>query len=351
MLPCVRPRPRIGLLASVGITHDLFFPEIVSHLRALGYPVCLAAGTPTLRIDSSTIPGLTRKPSLENWRARAALRQWVRDNNISVIVTSTATVSALARFFVRDCPVVYFCHGLHWAGNSGPEELLWKAVETLALRGTAGVITLNREDEHWFNIHAPGLKAMRLPFGVGIDPIKYPRTLPSRSKELRLCWIGEFSVRKNPSHAIHLAAALRRKGIGLHLDMLGEGALYDSSKALVEQLGLKEYVTLRGFVPTTSFLMNSDALVHTARWEGLPRVILESLAVGRPIFSYDIKGTRCIPCVYRTPYGNIEAMAHGISNFDWNSVNGFDDFPQSDALSYKVAAEHIVGFVEGITSS
>ena len=344
-------RPRIGLLASVGITIDSFFPEIVIYLRGLGYSVSTAAGTPTSQIDSTIIPGMTRKPSLTNWRARTALKGWIRDNNLSVIVTNTATASALARFFVRDCPVLYFCHGLHWDENSSFRALPWKLIEIAAIRRTAGVITLNREDEQWFNVHAPHLKVTRLPFGVGIDPATYTRTPRRRSSELKLCWIGEFTARKNPADALKVAAALRRMGTPFHLDMLGDGTQYESIKTMLGSLGLERHVSLRGHTAASRYLTDSDALIHTARWEGLPRVFLEALAVGRPIFSYDIKGARDIPCVNLTPYGDPDVMASNISNHDWDAARALNEYPSPGALSFTAAAKQLVGFVEEVLNS
>lgn len=339
---------RIGFLASVGITHDSFFPEIVAHLRRLHHSVFLGAGTPSFRVDSTTILGLSRRPSPSNWRARSALRDWVRENDLSVVVTSTATASILARLFVRDCPVVYFCHGLHWDKNTGTKGAVWKMIETAALKRTAGVITLNSEDEQWFKAHAPDLKAIRLPFGVGIDPNSYPRTLPRSHTKIQLCWIGEFIQRKNPADAVRLADTLRRNGISFHLDMLGHGTQYETTKTMVEDLGLEQHITLRGHTPVERYLTNSDALIHTARWEGLPRVFLEALAVGRPIFSYDIKGARDIPWTHLTPYGDTDAMAAGIAHFKWDRLNTFKDLPRLEALSYTAAAEQIAEFVEGL---
>src|SRR5450631_1355442 len=91
---------RIGLLTSIGATLDAFLLEIAEDLRGRGHEVFLAAGTPTKKSASTTLPGITRRPSLSNLHARRDLSDWVSTNKIQVVVSSTATASALARLTV-----------------------------------------------------------------------------------------------------------------------------------------------------------------------------------------------------------------------------------------------------------
>jgi hypothetical protein len=43
------------------------------------------------------------------------------------------------------------------------------------------------------------------------------------------------------------------------------------------------------------YIASSHALLHTAEWEGLPRILLEGMVMGRPAFAYDVKGVRDVP--------------------------------------------------------
>ena len=281
----------VGLLTSIGSTLDAFLLEIADDLRSRGHEVSLAAGTPTKKAPSTTLTGITRKPSLSNIHAHRDLLDWVSTNKIDVIISSTATASALARLTMRKCPVIYFCHGLHWDNNSGTSALGWKAIERVLLRNTAGVITLNNDDTSWFMAEAPNIPHLRLRYGVGIDPEQYPRIDSPDSSTTRLIWIGELIKRKNPLDAIQVASALKRRGCDFHLDILGQGPMRDQILEAVASNRLADCVTYVGRTPAQPFMVRSHALMHTARWEGLPRVFLEALSTGRQIFSYDVKGT------------------------------------------------------------
>lgn len=340
----------IGLLASIGETLDAFFVEIAGDLRSRGHEVFLAAGTPTQKSESTTLRGVTRKPARSNRHAHDSLASWVATNRIDVIVASTATASALARLRPLKCPVIYFCHGLHWENNSGTSGLAWKTVERFLLRNTAGVITLNNDDEFWFNRHAPQVPQLRLRYGVGIDPERYPRLQPPDSATTRLAWIGELTERKNPLGAIQVASALKTLGCDYQLSMLGDGPMRGQTLAAIESADLGGHVTYAGRTPAAPFLAQSHALVHTARWEGLPRVFLEALSTGRQIFCYDAKGTRDLAAVRLSPFADTEHMAGNIAK--WSTRRDLKvPLPELRELSYVRACEQIEHFVHETISS
>jgi glycosyltransferase involved in cell wall biosynthesis len=337
----------IGLLTSIGSTLDAFLLEIADDLRSRGHEVSLAAGTPTEEAFSTTLPGITRKPSLANLHAHRDLSDWVATNRIDVIVSSTATASALARLTIRKCPVIYFCHGLHWANNSGASGLGWKTIEKLLLHNTRGVITLNNDDESWFTHEAPQIPQLRLRYGVGVDTERYPRIDPPVSETTELIWIGELSERKNPLSAIQVASALKMLGCDFHLSIAGDGPLRDQTVAAIASSGLDDRVTYVGCTAAQPFMAQSHALMHTARWEGLPRVFLEALSTGRQIFSYDVKGTRDLPDVRLSPFANTEHMARAIAQWSTRR-DSKEPLPELRDLSYMRAAEQIEKFIQSL---
>lgn len=95
---------------------------------------------------------------------------------------------------------------------------------------------------------------------------------------------------------------------------MGDGPLYDSLDADVENHKLSEQVFLTGFrndIPRV--LAASDVLVLPSFREGTPRVITEAMASGLPVIATDIAG---IPEQivseengYRVPTGDSEALA------------------------------------------
>lgn len=98
--------------------------------------------------------------------------------------------------------------------------------------------------------------------------------------------IGRFEPQKNMELLIQSFAKLSSKNC--HLIILGDGALKGDCEKLVHTLGIKNHVSMPGFVPNVSdYLKAADLYMMTSRYEGLPAVILEALASNCPILSTD----------------------------------------------------------------
>ncbi|MGY1831713.1 glycosyltransferase [Geodermatophilus sp. SYSU D01180] len=298
---------RVGLLTSVGRTLDAFFPPIVDRLTALGFAVTSASGTTSSLPGWTPLDGFTQRPSRGVRTALRAVREWSAAERHDVVVTNTATASALVRVAGLRAPVVYFCHGLHW-GRDDARALPWKAIERALLPRTAGVVTINRDDQAWFERHG-ARKVHRLATGVGVPLERWPASPVPASDTLDLVWAGDMTPRKRPQLAVAVVARLVELGVPVRLRMLGDGPLHDAVRAEVTARGLGDVVTAEGRGPVAEALAGTAALLHTATWEGLPRVALEAAAVGRWCYGFDVKGLRDAPLVRLAPDGDVEALA------------------------------------------
>lgn len=340
--------PVIGLLTSVGETLDAFFLEIIERWREQGAAVECAAGTPSRALEGAIVlPSITRKPSTRNLRARAELRRWVREKRIDIVITNTATASMLVRAARVGVPIVYFCHGLHWNGNR-PADLPFRLVERALVHRTDAIVCINSADEEWFERSAPRTPRLRLLGGVGLDTERFARRPESPWREgaepLRLVWCGEFSHRKNPAAAVQLAHHLHESGVEVTLDMLGRGELFDepSSRSPIEGL-----VRHHGVADPAPHFERSHVLVQTARWEGLPRVGLEAIAIGLPTVGFDVKGVRDLPAVQLAPEDDIAVLSDRVLS----AARGEGPaLPDASTLSYVHAADSLLDFARSVLS-
>lgn len=336
---------RIGLLSSLAVTLDSFFVEISVEWESAGHIVYTAAGTyPEHReFDRHTrIPALTRSPNPRNLWAPRQLRKWVRDNEIDVVVVNTATAAALARASRLRCKVIYFCHGLHWDGSRRGEAMLWRLVEFLLLHNTDGVICINCHDEKWFLRNARRIPVTRLEWGVGLDLLRFAKGVPEVQRSNELLWVGEFSSRKDPAAAIHTLRILLDQGLPTRLTMLGTGALRDDTLQLAERLGVASYVSAPGRADPVPHLASVGALLHTARWEGLPRILLEAIAMECPVVAFSAKGVDDLPVV-TSPRGDVGRLAQLAGRVIADGCYQYPAFDRAD-LSYAAAARSILTF-------
>jgi glycosyltransferase involved in cell wall biosynthesis len=303
---------RVGLLTSVGRTLDAFFPPIAERLAETGFAVASASGTHSALPGWTQLAGFTQRPSPLSAVGVRAVRRWSRAEDLDVVVTSTATASAIVRTALLPVPIVYFCHGLHWEGGSAPADRPWQLIETVLLRRTASVITLNSFDEEWFRAHTRR-PVFRLPYGVGVPLDRFPAA-PVPAGELQLLWVGDFTPRKRPDQALAVVRELLDLGCPVRLRMLGEGPLRQEVLQEVAATRLAHIVTAEGRGDVAQALRSASALLHTAAWEGLPRVALEAAAVGRWCYGFDVKGFRDAPLVRVAADGDVAALARRIAD-------------------------------------
>lgn len=343
-----RRSPVIGLLTSVGGTLDAFFVEITQRWRERGAVVEVAAGSLAVQHPSAVVlDAVTRTPSLRNRKALGELREWVREKRIDVVVTNTATASMLVRAAGVGVPVIYFCHGLHWNGHHAA-DIPFRVVERLLLRRTDGIVCMNSADESWFAAKAPEIPRLRLLGGVGLDIARFVRrpevTWDEGTEPLRLVWCGEYSERKNPAAIVKLAHALKDQGVDLTVDMLGDGELVGSTGVTSQIEGL---VNHRGRSDVVPYFERSHVLVQTSRWEGLPRVGLEAIAIGLPVVGFDVKGVRDLPAVSLAPSDDIGALAGAVLA----AARGEGpDLPAPTTLSSVHAADELFNFFMSVMS-
>jgi glycosyltransferase involved in cell wall biosynthesis len=337
------PPLRVGVLTSVSVTLDAFFPELIAAWEKRGWVVKPASGTPASVVESRVLSGVTRTVRWRNLLGARAIARWVADERLDVVITNTAVASALVRLSGSRIPVVYFCHGLHWSG-SGPS--VWRLVEAVLAPRTTSTIVVNPEDERWMRRRLPASRILRLEYGVGVPITRFPRTAPLEvAPPLKLAWMGEMTRRKRPELAVDLAAALRQRGVEVRLVMAGTGPHADRVGRRVASQGLGSVVQLPGQVDVPRLLAESDAVVHTAAWEGLPRVLLEAAAVGRNAYAFDVKGVRDAPSVALAPDGDVDALADLIQT---QLTAGLPPQPYPDprALDSRIRADVIADFVE-----
>lgn len=123
-----------------------------------------------------------------------------------------------------------------------------------------------------------------------IEPAADILSRPSgECRPFRLVAVGRLTEAKGFDLLIDAAASLPRDL--LEVFILGEGPDRDELAARIVRRGVQDRVHLLGFQANPhAFIARSDALVLSSRFEGLPNVVLEAIALGRPVIATPCPG-------------------------------------------------------------
>ena len=103
--------------------------------------------------------------------------------------------------------------------------------------------------------------------------------------------IGSLEKRKNQAFLIRVVAALKNRGGGHRLDLIGDGPERQSLETLARNLGVGNMVRFLGYRERASQLLcHYRVYAHSAILENMPYTLIEALGCGLPILAGAVGG-------------------------------------------------------------
>ena len=100
--------------------------------------------------------------------------------------------------------------------------------------------------------------------------------------------VSRLTEQKQPEHLVDIYYKLKQRGIKEKLYFIGNGEKVELIKQKIKEYKLEDDVILLGQIENPyPFFKNAKLFAHTGKYEGLPTVLLESLAFGTPVVAYD----------------------------------------------------------------
>lgn len=313
--------PRLLIVTTVAATVEAFLLPYARHYRAKGWQVdVLANGAKASRSCETAFDQVwditwTRSPKdLGNlFVAPSRVRGVVRRGDYDLVHVHTPIAAFVTRIALRKMrrgghpKVIYTAHGFHFHSGGGRiRNAAFAALERLAGRWTDRLIVMNREDElaaSTRRIVSPGV--LRHVPGVGLDLADYDPSNVSSSavSELRaelglepdvplFLMVAEFNPGKRHRDLLFAFSNLARRS-DAHLLLAGRGRLMEEMRSLAVSLGIEGRVHFLGFRTDIPVLMRAAcATVLASEREGLPRSVMESMALEVPVLGAAARGTR-----------------------------------------------------------
>ena len=115
-----------------------------------------------------------------------------------------------------------------------------------------------------------------------------------KSDIVYLVWCARFIDWKHPEVPVMLAAELKKKGYSFHLDMIGNGKLYENVQSMIEKLGLSNDITLLGNCANEKvrqIMLDAHIFLFTSdRNEGWGAVLNEAMSSGCAVIASNMIG-------------------------------------------------------------
>ncbi|MEB7806287.1 MULTISPECIES: glycosyltransferase family 4 protein [Mammaliicoccus] len=254
-------------------------------------------GVTCLEID------IERSPfKIKNFKAYNQLKNILREHNFDLITTHTPFISFIIRIInANKSKLIYTAHGFHFYKNGNfLKNLLYKSMEMYAAKYTDELIVMNQEDytnaKTFFkeeNLH--------LINGIGVDLDLYnPRNIKDSSdirneldfdnNDILISYIGEMSKRKNQMYLLENWENIQLKCPQAKLLLIGNGELEKEYRKYVKSKNLGSVYFLGYRTDIKEIIYQSDIVTLLSVQEGLPRCILEAIALHKPIVVSDIRG-------------------------------------------------------------
>lgn len=163
--------------------------------------------------------------------------------------------------------------------------------------------------DQWSKIHV---------IRCGVDSQFLGQTLTPIPDQPRLVCVGRLCEDKGQLLLVEAVRILREEGLSLKLVLVGDGELRKAIEAKIQRYQLEEQIEITGWASSEAVraqILAARALVLPSFAEGLPVVIMEALALGRPVISTAIAG---IPelvqpsCGWLIPASSIEALVNAM---------------------------------------
>jgi colanic acid/amylovoran biosynthesis glycosyltransferase len=242
---------------------------------------------------------------------------WMRAANVAHVHAHFGTNAAEVAMQVHELGGPQWSFTVH-----GPEEFDRAPLIGLAekVRRCAFVVAVTSygrsqlyrlvEQKYWPKIHVVHCGLDAAFFSAEIQPVPAAK---------RLVCIGRLCEQKGHLLLIEAAQGLAAEGVDFELVLVGDGEMRPEIDALITKYGLQEKVRVTGWLGGAEVkkeLLSSRALVLPSFAEGLPIVIMEAMALGRPVISTFVGG---IPELvtdsghgWLVPSGDMKALSSAI---------------------------------------
>ena len=254
------------------------------------------------------IPEMVRELSpLKDYQALRRLRAFFREEKFDVVHTHSSKAGIIGRIAARQAGVPVVVHTVHGQAFHAYEKpwkkLLYITAERIAAKYCDKIYAVAQAmiDQCVEAKVAPREKYMVVYSGMDTAAFVNAR----RDMELRkklgipekarvIATVARLFPMKGYEEMLPAAERLVKEFPDLHFLPVGDGPMYDELQKEIAARQMSDRFHFAGLVPphkVCDYIAQADLLWHLSLHEGLPRAVVQALAVGIPAIGYKLDGT------------------------------------------------------------
>lgn len=290
------------------INREDFIHNVLGHCdrRTFSMSAATLDGRGTLNADPGGLPvfNIAAPHRRDLLRAVAALRALLQRERIDILHAHHYLPNMVAMVAALRLPVALVV-GRHYSDaiyrlSRGLRRRAYLGLEALCNRSAATIVVPATAVESV--LLAQGVspsKIVRIPYGFAFERYAAPTdtthalSLWGHEPGMRLATFARLHPEKGHRHLVEALAELTGEGIRATWIVAGDGAARPGLERLVEERGLKARVRFVGWRTDVLALMAAaDVVVQPTLHEAFSQVMVEAMALGRPLVISDVSGVR-----------------------------------------------------------
>lgn len=245
--------------------------------------------------DAAALVALVRRLRRERATARGAVLVHTHSSKAGILGRAAAKLAGVAM-------VVHTIHGYGFHdGQPAPVRRLYQGLERLASRLSHALVAVAEENRRT-GVRLGLFEAGRcevIPGGIDVSAYRRPADARGRARAALglpaeapvVGMVACLKPQKAPEDFVAVAARVGAAVPEARFFIAGDGERRGAVEAAARRAGLDGRLALLGWRRDVPDLMAAtDVLVLTSRWEGLPLVLPQAMAAGRPVVATSVNG-------------------------------------------------------------
>jgi len=258
-----------------------------------------------------------------DWSAVVKIRQYLKAETVDIFCTHDYRSHLLGHLVRRKSTARHICFVRGYTQDN-LKVRLYQLADRLFLRCADHIVTVScAQVDRLSGWGIPCSKLSVVHNAVAIEALSRLAAVDLRADHgwtpdnLVVVTAGRFSAEKGQRFLIDAAACCLNQNDQLRFILFGDGPDLTVVQRLIARMGLSSKILCPGFRrDLISALKGADILVNPSKSEGLPNIVLESMAVGVPVIATAVGGVPELVEDNRTgrlvKYGDVDRLSQAI---------------------------------------